>query len=242
MTNPISLYYLVLRGPFGEMQVQPKIYHFEFSESTFESPLVQFPLVDSAECNKVLSGKMISCRFVFVRPICAIGQQTNVHYHAVFLSPTGWSCSCVLSKRVVCCHCIEDGIAWRSHTGVREMRIFAIFQLASQQVAFHGDVTTGVQRWFRRSADGVYLRTRSFSVISWTRIFVIGQFAFFVSFLIYGHSPSCQMLTFNSYEQCQSAFGTSFYQFFGNTRSALTFILAELFCFSFSQTFISQRV
>jgi hypothetical protein len=55
----------MLRGPFGEMQVQPKIYHFEFSESNCESPLVAFPLTDSAECNKVLSGKAINCRFVY---------------------------------------------------------------------------------------------------------------------------------------------------------------------------------
>lgn len=53
----------MLRGPFGEMQVQPKIYHFEFTESTGESPLVAFPLTDSAECNKVLSGKAINCRY-----------------------------------------------------------------------------------------------------------------------------------------------------------------------------------
>ncbi|EFX90213.1 hypothetical protein DAPPUDRAFT_190307 [Daphnia pulex] len=63
-TSPITLYFLMLRGPFGEMQVQPKIYHFEFSESNCESPLVAFPLTDSAECNKVLSGKAINCRLI----------------------------------------------------------------------------------------------------------------------------------------------------------------------------------
>ena len=44
-TSPITLYFLMLRGPFGEMQVQPKIYHFEFTESTCESPLVAFPVI-----------------------------------------------------------------------------------------------------------------------------------------------------------------------------------------------------
>ena len=62
-TSPLTLYFLMLRGPFGEMQVQPKIYHFEFTETTCESPLVALPLTDSAECNKVLSGKAINCRW-----------------------------------------------------------------------------------------------------------------------------------------------------------------------------------
>lgn len=61
-TSPLTLYFLMLHGPFGEMQVLPKIYHFEFTETTCESPLVAFPLRDSAECNKVLSGKAINCR------------------------------------------------------------------------------------------------------------------------------------------------------------------------------------
>jgi len=65
--NPITLYFLMLRGPFGEMRVQPKIYHFEFAEGTNESQLVIFPLSDSAECNKILSGKSINCRFVSIR-------------------------------------------------------------------------------------------------------------------------------------------------------------------------------
>lgn len=62
--NPITLYFLMLRGPFGEIRVQPKIYHFEFSESANESQLVIFPLSDSAECNKILSGKSINCRLI----------------------------------------------------------------------------------------------------------------------------------------------------------------------------------
>ena len=67
--NPITLYFLMLRGPFGEMRVQPKIYHFEFAEGTNESQLVLFPLSDSAECNKILSGKSINCRFVSIRKL-----------------------------------------------------------------------------------------------------------------------------------------------------------------------------
>lgn len=63
-TSPLTLYFLMLHGPFGEMQVLPKIYHFEFTETTCESPLVAFPLRDSAECNKVLSGKAINCRLI----------------------------------------------------------------------------------------------------------------------------------------------------------------------------------
>lgn len=113
-TSPITLYFLMLRGPFGEMQVQPKIYHFEFSESNCESPLVAFPLTDSAECNKVLSGKAINCRFVLnVAALCGTeGHPDLVMSLSLFFLSTGWSCSCVPSEAGVVPHVFWRAISW----------------------------------------------------------------------------------------------------------------------------------
>ena len=100
-TSPITLYFLMLRGPFGEMQIQPKIYHFEFSESNCESPLVAFPLTDSAECNKVLSGKAINCRlYKWCGATCSSNRACPCGHESIFFFSlsTGWSCSCVLSE------------------------------------------------------------------------------------------------------------------------------------------------
>lgn len=46
------------------MKVEPKIYQFEFSEHNCETPFVPLPLVDSAECNKLLASKFINLRLI----------------------------------------------------------------------------------------------------------------------------------------------------------------------------------
>lgn len=46
------------------MQVDPKIYNFEFSETACESPYLQLPLSDTSECNKLLGHKLINFRLI----------------------------------------------------------------------------------------------------------------------------------------------------------------------------------
>lgn len=54
--RPINLFYTVVRGPFGEMKVRPKIESFKFSDATPESHYAQLALEDSIECYRLLSG------------------------------------------------------------------------------------------------------------------------------------------------------------------------------------------
>ncbi|GLH13435.1 Cysteine and histidine-rich protein 1 homolog [Gryllus bimaculatus] len=63
-TFPLNLHYLILRGPFGDMKVDPKIYKFEFTDQENESPYVCLPLPDTAECNRLLAAKAINFRLI----------------------------------------------------------------------------------------------------------------------------------------------------------------------------------
>ncbi|KAG8233724.1 hypothetical protein J437_LFUL013221 [Ladona fulva] len=57
---PMSVHHLVVHGPFGDARVQHRIHRFEFSDQESESPEVQLPLVDAAECNRLLASKAIN--------------------------------------------------------------------------------------------------------------------------------------------------------------------------------------
>ncbi|KAF5292380.1 hypothetical protein FQA39_LY03414 [Lamprigera yunnana] len=59
---PLSMHFLILHGPFGDMRVQPRIHKFEFSEQENESPYVPLALSDTAECNRLLASKTINFR------------------------------------------------------------------------------------------------------------------------------------------------------------------------------------
>lgn len=61
-TYPLPLHYLILKGPFGDMKVQPRIHRFDFTEQDNESPYLPLPLPDTAECNRLLAAKAISFR------------------------------------------------------------------------------------------------------------------------------------------------------------------------------------
>lgn len=60
----MSVHYLVVKGPFGDMKVNPKIFKFEFNENDTETQFVTLPLPDSAECNRLLAAKTINFRCV----------------------------------------------------------------------------------------------------------------------------------------------------------------------------------
>ncbi|XP_046999680.1 cysteine and histidine-rich protein 1 homolog [Schistocerca americana] len=61
---PLTTHFLILRGPFGDMKVSPKIHKFEFTDQENESPYVQLPLPDTAECNRLLAAKAINFRLI----------------------------------------------------------------------------------------------------------------------------------------------------------------------------------
>ncbi|GFU06317.1 cysteine and histidine-rich protein 1-B [Nephila pilipes] len=52
----IYMHYTVVKGPLGEMKMQPHIEEFKFSDETPESHYALLPLDDSSECYKLLSG------------------------------------------------------------------------------------------------------------------------------------------------------------------------------------------
>lgn len=60
--TPISLSYIAVRGPVGDVKVKPRIYDFEFTDDENESPYVTFPLPDTSECNRLLAAKTINFR------------------------------------------------------------------------------------------------------------------------------------------------------------------------------------
>ena len=61
-SSPMVVHFMILRGPFGDMRVDPHICQFEFTESNTESPFFALPLPDSAECNKLLAARIIDFR------------------------------------------------------------------------------------------------------------------------------------------------------------------------------------
>ncbi|XP_070575894.1 zinc finger TRAF-type-containing protein 1-B-like [Ptychodera flava] len=63
--STMDLYYIVLKGPFGEMKVNPVIYRCEFSNEDYESEYKELPLIDYTECNKLLAAKTINMRIIF---------------------------------------------------------------------------------------------------------------------------------------------------------------------------------
>lgn len=64
LQNTVSLRYVALRGPYGDMKVKPAIYDAEFSAESTEGPLRDLPLLDDVECNKQMSAKTINMRLI----------------------------------------------------------------------------------------------------------------------------------------------------------------------------------
>ncbi|XP_028155474.1 cysteine and histidine-rich protein 1 homolog [Diabrotica virgifera virgifera] len=63
-SKPISLSYIVLRGPVGDINVKARIHEFEFTEQNNETPFVKLPLPDTPECNRLLAATTINFRLI----------------------------------------------------------------------------------------------------------------------------------------------------------------------------------
>jgi hypothetical protein len=66
-TSILPLMYTVLRGPFGDAQLLPTIYEFDFGPEVLESSYRELPLPDSVDCNRLLSAKTINMRLVLAQ-------------------------------------------------------------------------------------------------------------------------------------------------------------------------------
>ncbi|XP_022667435.1 cysteine and histidine-rich protein 1 homolog isoform X2 [Varroa jacobsoni] len=64
LPSPMTIHYLVLPGPFGDVQLEPHVYQHEFSENSIESPIQPLLVKDSHECNRLLSSKVINFRLI----------------------------------------------------------------------------------------------------------------------------------------------------------------------------------
>ena len=64
LTNPVSVFYLALKGPFGETNINPKIYRHEFTAEAMEAPFVELPMNSYVDCNKQLASKLINLRVI----------------------------------------------------------------------------------------------------------------------------------------------------------------------------------
>ncbi|RZC40320.1 cysteine and histidine-rich protein 1 [Asbolus verrucosus] len=64
ISTPMSLSYIVLRGPVGDIKVSPRVHQFDFTEQENETPYVSLPLPDTAECNRLLAAKTINFRLI----------------------------------------------------------------------------------------------------------------------------------------------------------------------------------
>ncbi|KAH3855172.1 zinc finger TRAF-type-containing protein 1-like [Dreissena polymorpha] len=62
ITAPIVIHFVILKGPFGDMKVNPAIYKHEFTADILETPHHDLPIIDSIECNKLLASKTINLR------------------------------------------------------------------------------------------------------------------------------------------------------------------------------------
>ncbi|XP_068896121.1 zinc finger TRAF-type-containing protein 1 homolog isoform X2 [Tenebrio molitor] len=63
-STPMTLSYIVLRGPVGDIKVNPRVYQFNFTENETETAYESVPLSDTAECNRLLAAKTINFRLI----------------------------------------------------------------------------------------------------------------------------------------------------------------------------------
>ncbi|CAM5107416.1 unnamed protein product [Natator depressus] len=66
ISSPMECSFLLLKGPYDDVKINPVIYHFVFTNENNETEYVPLPIIDSVECNKLLAAKNINLRlFIF---------------------------------------------------------------------------------------------------------------------------------------------------------------------------------
>ncbi|KAK3609401.1 hypothetical protein CHS0354_011977 [Potamilus streckersoni] len=64
LTQPMSVYFIALKGPYGDTRIDQAIYFHEFTADSSETELQELPILDSIECNKLLAAKTINLRLI----------------------------------------------------------------------------------------------------------------------------------------------------------------------------------
>jgi hypothetical protein len=60
--SSLDVKFCVLKGPFGEVNINPSIQSFEFTQSKQETDYIRLN-ISSTDCNKLLAAKTINFRF-----------------------------------------------------------------------------------------------------------------------------------------------------------------------------------
>uniref|UniRef100_A0A2P2HXU1 Cysteine and histidine-rich protein 1 homolog n=1 Tax=Hirondellea gigas TaxID=1518452 RepID=A0A2P2HXU1_9CRUS len=63
-TPRFIIIHTVVRGPYGNMKVNPHIVHHEFTEHVTEGIWTKLPLTDKAECNRLLANRNMDFRII----------------------------------------------------------------------------------------------------------------------------------------------------------------------------------
>lgn len=66
VNTTLECHFLLLKGPYDDVKIQPVIQHHVFSNDANETEYALLPITDSVECNKLLAAKNINLRlFIF---------------------------------------------------------------------------------------------------------------------------------------------------------------------------------
>ena len=67
--NAVCVHFLILKGPFGDINLNPVIYQHDFNSQELDSGYKELPLSDCGECNRLLSMKFIGLRVILFQVI-----------------------------------------------------------------------------------------------------------------------------------------------------------------------------
>lgn len=63
-SSSLQIHYMIVKGPFGNMKVKPRVYRHEFKATQPEGPFNALPLTSEEECNRLLCEKTITFRLI----------------------------------------------------------------------------------------------------------------------------------------------------------------------------------
>jgi hypothetical protein len=66
-SSGLEVKFCVLKGPFGEIPIQPMVHTYEFNQNKLETDFIKFNIT-SSDCNKLLGSKTINFRFFMFQP------------------------------------------------------------------------------------------------------------------------------------------------------------------------------
>lgn len=64
ITAPMRVHYVALKGPYGDVAIDPAIHECEFLNEPTETEFKDLPISNSPDCNKLLAAKTINMRLI----------------------------------------------------------------------------------------------------------------------------------------------------------------------------------